>query len=260
MTSQEARGVIDDLQAQAGAVNDIAKVAKKHGKSLSGRNPYGERFHAAVVALTRAENKLGPILITAGLHGDVSGNVTTLLSTLKSPRAEPTQRSEALKALRLACQATVLPTLERMTANPVPDTEQVLPLDVVRPTRRKYLERIVLQANGCYEHGWFDACSVMVRRLVETLIIELYEAKGRAPEIKNGAGDFLMLSGLIEVVLEDKAWNLGRELKKALPDIKLLGDRSAHTRHYSATKHDVDKVLPGVRVVVEQFLHLAELV
>lgn len=259
MSSQEARAVLEELQKQCRAICEIVKVAKRNSKSLSGHNPYGERFHGAVVALSKAETKLGPVLAAVGLDGGESGRLSGLLATLKSPKAEPRERGEALKALRMVCQATILPAIERLTANPVPETEQVLPLDVVRPTRRKYIERVVIQANGCYEHHWYDACSVMIRRLVETVIIELYEAKGREAEIKNGSGEFLMLSGLVNAVLADKSWNLGREVKKSLPEIKSLGDRSAHTRRYIATKQDVEKVIAGLRVVVEELLHLAGL-
>ncbi len=46
-------------------------------------------------------------------------------------------------------------------------TQQVLPHSVVRGTRG-YIERVVNQANGAYENGWYDACAVMLRRLVET--------------------------------------------------------------------------------------------
>lgn len=259
MTSQQARAVLEELQGHCTTVCDIAKVAKRNSKSLTGHNPYGERFHAAVVALSRAEATLGPVLDAAGLNGDESGRLSGLLDTLKSPKAEPRQRGEALKGVRMVCQATILPAVERLAASPVPETEQVLPLDVVRPTRRKYMERVVLQANGTYEHGWYDACSVMIRRLVESVIIELYEAKGREGEIKGGSGEFLMLSGLVDAILAEKSWNLGREVKKALPEIKSLGDRSAHARRYLATKQDVDKVIPGLRVVVEELLHLAGL-
>jgi hypothetical protein len=259
MTSQEGRAVLEDLQGYCQSICDIAKVANKNGKSLSGQNPYGERFHAAVVALSKVETRLGPVLIAAGSDGDVSGKLSGLLDLLKSPKTEPRRRSDIVKELRLICQVAILPAIERLNANSVPQTEQVLPLDVVRPTRRKYIERIVLQANGCYEHHWFDACSVMIRRLVETLIIELYEAKGNETEIKNDRGEFLMLSGLIDSVLANTVWNLSRETKKVLPQIKSLGDRSAHTRHYLATKLDVEKVIPGLRVVAEEFLHLAGL-
>lgn len=139
-----------------------------------------------------------------------------------------------------------------------PTTEQVLPLDVVKGTRT-YLEQIVNQANGCYEKGWYDACSVMIRKLVEVLIIAVYESKGEADAIKKD-GNFLMLSGLIDDIATRHSWNLGRETKAALPLLKSLGDRSAHNRHYLARKADVDKVLPGLRVAVEDLLHHAKLV
>src|SRR5262249_4393588 len=108
----------------------------------------------------------------------------------------------------------------------LPATESVLPLDVVKGSRG-YLQQITIQANGCYEKGWFDACSVMIRKLVEVLIIAVYEAKGQAESIKKD-GNFLMLSGLIDAILAQTEWNLGRETKAALPLLKSLGDRSAH--------------------------------
>jgi hypothetical protein len=138
-----------------------------------------------------------------------------------------------------------------------PATEHVLPLDVVRGTR-KYLEQIVNQANGCYEKGFYDPCSVMVRKLIEVLIIAVFEAKGEAAAIKKD-DNFLMLSGLVDAILSRTDWNLGRETKTALPLLKSLGDRSAHNRHYLARKADVERMLPGLRVVVEDLLHHAGL-
>ena len=259
MTSQQARAALEEFEARCGAVCNVATVAKRNCKSLSGHGFYGKRFSNAVIALSRAEMKLSSVVIAVGLDGGESGRLSGLLDTLKSPKASPRQRSDALRAVVTICQTTILPAIERMTANPVPETEQVLPLDLVRPTRRKYIERVVLQANGCYEHGWYDACSVMIRRLVETLIIELYEAKGMASEIMNAAGGYHMLGDLVNAVISDKAWNLSRVAKKALPDIKSIGDQSAHGRRFVATKQDVDKIVPGLRVVVEELLHIAGL-
>jgi len=143
-------------------------------------------------------------------------------------------------------------------ASSLPATEHVLPLDVVRGTR-KYLEQIVNQANGCYEKAWYDACSVMIRKLTEVLIIAVFEAKGAASAIKKD-DNFLMLSGLVDAILARTDWSLGRETKTALPLLKSLGDRAAHNRHYMARKGDVDRVLPGLRVAVEDLLHQANLV
>ena len=258
MTSQQAKAVLDDLEGQCRNLCDIAKTARRNQKSLSGRNPYGQRFHEATVSLARAEARLSPVLAAAGFNGDVSGRLVGFLDTLRSPTAENKPRADALRDIRMLCQATVLPAIDAMTASPVPQTEQVLPLDVVRRTRT-YIEKVVVQANGSYEHQWFDACSVMIRRLVETLIIELYEAKGKQADIEDGRGGYLMLNALIGKVLDEKSWKLGRETRATLPDIKSLGDRSAHNRRYLCTKQDIDRVRSGLRVIADDLLHLAGL-
>src|SRR5229473_1931995 len=109
-----------------------------------------------------------------------------------------------------------------------PANEFILPHAMVRGTRG-YIERVVFQINGCYEKGWFDGCAVMMRRLIETLIIECFEEHGIAEKIKDTrTGDFLYLKELIDKALQETAWNLGRNTKQALPKLKNVGDQSAH--------------------------------
>jgi hypothetical protein len=138
-------------------------------------------------------------------------------------------------------------------------TQQVLPHSVVRGTRG-YIERVVNQANGAYENGWYDACAVMLRRLVETLIIEAFEHHKIAAKIKHPAsGDFLYLGDLIEKCLKEPSWNLGRGCKRALPKLKELGDQSAHSRRHNAHRGDFIPLLPDVRVVIQELVYLAGL-
>src|ERR1700722_19039389 len=68
-------------------------------------------------------------------------------------------------------------------------TQSVILISVVRNTRG-YIERVANQINGTYQSGWYDACAVMIRRLLETLIIESFEKHGIAAKIKNPSGDF----------------------------------------------------------------------
>ena len=78
-----------------------------------------------------------------------------------------------------------------------PSSEQVLPHAVVRGTRG-YIERVCHQINGSYENGWYDACAVMMRRLIETLIIEAFEHHKLDNKIKNAStGDFFFLRILL---------------------------------------------------------------
>jgi hypothetical protein len=98
------------------------------------------------------------------------------------------------------------------------------------------LERIANQANGAYAQGWFDASAVMIRRLLETLIIEAFEKHGRAAEIQNRDGDFLYLRDMIAKTVACTAWNLSRNTKQALPRLKDVGDKSAHSRRFNAVR------------------------
>ena len=137
-------------------------------------------------------------------------------------------------------------------------SQLVLPFSVVKDTR-SYIEKVVNQINGAYENGWYDACAVMIRRLIETLIIEAFEHHGIANKIQNTNGDFLYLRDLINFTLSETTWNLGRNTKKALPKLKDIGDRSAHSRRYLAHRLDIDKVIDDLRVVAQELILLADL-
>ena len=131
-------------------------------------------------------------------------------------------------------------------------------MTLVRGTRG-YIERIANHVNGAYENGWYDACAVMIRRLLETLIIEAFERHHVADRIKNTSGDFLYLRDLVSRTLEESSWNLTRNCKQALPRIKDIGDRSAHSRRYNAVRGDLAPLVTDIRLVVQEFLYLADL-
>ncbi len=139
-----------------------------------------------------------------------------------------------------------------------PANEFILPFAIVRGTRG-YVERVVNQINGCYEKGWFDGCAVMMRRLIETLIIECFEKHKIEHKIKNTAGDFLYLGDLVDKTLQETTWNLGRNTKQGLPRLKSIGDQSAHNRRYNAHREDVDKVSNDFRVACEELLYISRL-
>ena len=139
------------------------------------------------------------------------------------------------------------------------ESEQVIPFSYVSGTRN-YIEKVVNQINGCYERGWFDGCSVMIRRLIETLIIEAFEHHGIDSKIKNPAtGDFYSLDDLIIKTLAEPSWNLGRVTKRVLPDLPNVGNLSAHNRRFNAHRHDIDDDIRNLRTVVQEFIGLADL-
>jgi hypothetical protein len=130
-------------------------------------------------------------------------------------------------------------------------TQPVIAMSLVRNTRG-YIERVANQINGAYENGWYDACAVMIRRLIETLIIEAFEHHEIASKIQNASGDFIYLRDLIDGTLAESSWNLGRNTKQALPKLKDIGDKSAHSRRYIAQRGDIQPLLSDIRTVVQE--------
>ena len=168
---------------------------------------------------------------------------------------EPSAVIELIKQLKSDAPRDFLPPSEGTKST----SEHVLAFSLVRGTRG-YVERVTNQINGCYEKGWFDGCAVMMRRLIETLIIECFEHHKIADSIKDPrTGDFLFLKDMIEKLLQEKSWNLGRNSKQALPKLKNLGDQSAHSRRYNANREDIDKVVGDFRTVCQELLYLSKL-
>ena len=250
--------LLDAICSSAQKICENAKTAKRNNKSLKSDNFYGNRFHELIVKLAGLETDLVDSLATTNLSASCIEEFNVHLAKIKSPEITVAQRNDALKNLQILSHSVLKPAFAIPPAHPTPKGDHVLPLAVVKGTRG-YIENVVTQANACYEARCFDACSVMIRKLVEILLIDLYEVKGKQAAIKNGAGDYFMLSDLINIAIQDATWNFGRETKQALPKIKSLGDRAAHNRRYLATKTDVDGVISGLRVAVDDLLHLAGL-
>ena len=146
---------------------------------------------------------------------------------------------------------------ERYLKVPIPkQSDSVLPTDLFSHTRI-YIERVVKQINASYDYGLYDCSAVMCRRLLETLVIEVYERQVRSEALKDGNGHFKMFSGLMEVLENDTVINVGREAMKGLKEFKKLGDRSAHNRRYNARKEDIDRVRDTIRIASEELIHIA---
>ncbi|MCP8467848.1 hypothetical protein NK553_28250 [Pseudomonas sp. ZM23] len=161
---------------------------------------------------------------------------------------------DLISAFESDCAESLLPPEGGLEAIGQP----VIPFTLVRSTRG-YLEKITHQVNGSYTNGWYDACAVMIRRLIETLIIEAFESHSIANNIKSPSGDFLYLSDLISATLRETTWNLSRNSKQALPKLKDIGDKSAHSRRYNAVRDDIDKIISDLRVVVQELIYLSKL-
>jgi len=123
---------------------------------------------------------------------------------------------------------------------------------------RGYIKTIGNQALACYNNAIFDGCSVLVRKLIEILVIECFEKYQVENIIKKSDGTFFYLSDLITEFLKEPKWNIGRNAKKGLPNIKKIGDHSAHNRRYIARKQDLDNIKDDLRIVIEELVLLID--
>lgn len=140
----------------------------------------------------------------------------------------------------------------------IASTQQLIPTMLTKGTRG-YIERIANEINGSYERGWFNCCAVMMRRLIETMIIECYEAYNYSGEIKDANGDYLFLSDLISKVANQNYFHISRNVKQALPNLKKVGDLASHNRRYLARREDIDRVSNDFRICLEELLFTSKI-
>lgn len=227
----------------------VARSARKHRASLKGLNFYADKLANLRTDATVVFKELGEPSV-----GDISA-VAELMQLTFAPDTDLLSRVSVARELVHELQTT---KWKSAPIENIPDN--IFPLSLLATTGRGYLIAVGREMNGCFESGWYDACAVMMRRLLETVIIEAFEARKLDNEIKNPQGEFFQLTALVAAALSETAWNLSRNTKQALPRLRDVGHLSAHSRRFTAQKSDIEKVQSDCRVALEEFLHLAGLI
>ncbi len=137
----------------------------------------------------------------------------------------------------------------------LPVSDAIIPTDAVAGTRA-YLERLVAQINAAYDIGLYDACAVLCRRLMESLILEIYISRRRQTDVQQN-GVFLGLERLVTIVSADRDITLSRNSPRTMSDIKTIGDTAAHDRVYITQQQDIDDVKARYRRLINELLQLA---
>lgn len=246
---------VDTIPSLINTANKCIAVARRNRKPLFGNNNYAHKFlelRAKNVLLSKnLQQKLANVESRA--IQDAVKELTGLLEVFFDPTT--IERSDTQKKILYLYKSVLEPALVE-----VPDYQpkgELFPLEIIVETR-DYIENIGKQANGCFEKGWYDACAVMLRRLLETLIIECYERYYIADLIKGRDGNFLHLRELITLFLNETTWNSSRNTKVSLPKLKEIGDLSAHNRRYTAKKLDITNVHSEIRVVIQELVYIAD--
>lgn len=238
---------LDALSKQA---LDVAKKAKRYRQRLQGDNHYGNKLAALRIEATNTFDDLA-----SQSTGDTAA-LAELIEAIFSADTLNDYRAQCVRELSQALNTT----WRRPSITALP-TGQVnfFPAELLAKAKKSYVLAIGRQMNGAYAAGWYDAAAVMMRRLLEISIIEAFEAKGVAANIKDAHGTYYQLSELIARALAEPALTLSRNTKKDLPKLRDLGHLSAHSRMFFATREDVEKNQQAFRVALEEFLRIANL-
>lgn len=158
-------------------------------------------------------------------------------------------------------------TLERKTVDKIKKevsedfevivTDELLPLDIL-DSAPYYIKLTAKQMNQCFECCLYDAVLVVMRKLIETLIIECFERYGIDDNIKDDKGNFFFLSELIpRFVVADK-WNVSRNLETHIKMVKKYGDLSAHNRRFLAKRSDMSIFKFEMRQVIQEIIMIID--
>ncbi|MBQ7104505.1 MAG: DUF4145 domain-containing protein [Bacilli bacterium] len=122
-----------------------------------------------------------------------------------------------------------------------------------------YLNKLVLQANKCYEEKCYDACATMLRRILEILLIKSYEELGIEQNIKDSNGNYFLLEKICNDAKTNTSLNLSR-IKNKLDILRNIGNYAAHRITYNTTKKDIDEIKVDLRVILEELLYKANFI
>jgi hypothetical protein len=137
--------------------------------------------------------------------------------------------------------------------------DSLLPEILLHESKRQYLIKIAQQINSAYENNLFDACSLMMRRLLEILIIQCFEAENIPDQIKDEEGNYQNLKTLINKIKSKPEIKLSPEAKKEIDTFRELGNLSAHRIKYNCRRDDIRNLKLEYRAIVEELLYLAKL-
>lgn len=127
------------------------------------------------------------------------------------------------------------------------------------PNQRGYVVKLCDQINATYEHNLFDACAVLMRRLLEVLLIHSYQHRLLEYKIVAADGSFKELKAIIADATSTGDLALSRNTKACLDSSRVLGNFAAHKITYNTTRDDIKNIALDFRVAVEELLYKAGL-
>lgn len=236
---------------------ETAKKAKKHRASLTGDNFYAEKIFTLRANATQLFQSL-----VDGSVGETAA-YAEMIDVVFAPDTEKSVRLEMSRNLKhqLLTAKPKVPNSKTGGSGspPQPSAFQIIPSSLLNQVKRGYITILGRQVNDCFEHGCYDACMSMMRRMLEVAIIDVYEHLKIEARIKDGGQNYFYLTDLVHRIIAEPDIKLTRGPKKDLPNLKELGNRSSHGKSFFAKKEDVENYQISFRSSLEELLRLADL-
>jgi hypothetical protein len=153
--------------------------------------------------------------------------------------------------LVLKVESDVAHAIESADATPlVSSTAPFIPNELLQP-KHFVLKKVLWEINQSYHSACYNSCAAMIRRLIESLIIDAFESLGIGAAIKSG-DNYLDFADLIGKATAEGKLKLTRNTKRILPDLKFFGDLAVHNRNALVRKDDIDRLHHAIRSGVEE--------
>ncbi len=254
-SAQTFSPLLADFIAKTDALAEVCQKVKSTPSRLKSHPHYAAKGRTAHAELQSAYKRL-----QAGHPSDSLPSLGTHFERLKTQMdivtaafpSDVPKLSKALKEIRMVASTELTIELRSLGAPATPVVSNEFIPEELLDGHESTLKKILWEMNVCYEYKCYNAAAVLARRLVESLLILTFEAKGIAARIKDGDGNYFMLKGLIAATGGSPELKLGRTVKDGLPKSKFFGDLGAHNPRALVRKADLDSAHELLRVTIEE--------
>jgi hypothetical protein len=206
--------------------------------------------------------ELRPAFLAEAMH-DLSlrrrVNVTRLGRQLLANRDVMRGREMGTVKLRVAGKSRLSSQYDEIAGTVVPSgtDSHILPAGLFDNTRPS-LEALVIQINGAYQHGFYDACAVMCRRLLECLLLLAFESSAKGEVIRDASGEYRAFAEIVRLASSSRHIRLARGAAAVMGKMDYIGELAAHHPTYITRRKDIDEQRLGFGRVISELAHLAE--
>lgn len=187
-------------------------------------------------------------------------NATRLGRQLLANRAVMRGKEMGTVRLRLASRSRLSSRYGAITGTVAPPEQgaPIVPADLFDNTR-PHLQALVAQINGTYRSGFYDACAVMCRRLLNCLLLLAFESAAKGKVIRDASGEYRAFADIIELASSSRHIKLARSAAAVMGKMDYVGDLAAHHPTYTIRQKDIDEQRLAFHRVISELAQLADI-